>query len=194
MRIVTSEQPEIEPVTLAEAKLHARVSTNADDDLFNIYIKSIRKYVERYCNISIITQEKTIWFNYGDFNMNTYAIRLPVSPIQTIDSYTTYTDLDEASLVATSYYSLSNNRLLLNNTYYWPYNLRRIDGYKVVATVGFGDTPEDVPEDIKQAILMLVAHSYQNREALNDSVNGPSSNRVPFGVNDLLSPYKKYTI
>jgi uncharacterized phiE125 gp8 family phage protein len=193
MRIVTTIEPATEPVTLQEAKQHARVSIDVDDSLIETYIKSARRYAESYTHKSFITQTKEIYFNYHDFVPRNQFIRLPISPIQTISSFTTYDDQNVGTIVSTDDYYLGNGGLVLNSSYYWPSYNRYIDTYKVVATVGFGDA-EDVPEDIKQAILMLVAHSYQNREALHDPVNSTPSNTMPFGVTSLLSTYKEYAV
>jgi hypothetical protein len=44
-----------------------------------------------------------------------------------------------------------------------------------------------VPIDIKQAILQLAAHFYANRETV---LVGTSGNEIPYGVADLLRPYR----
>jgi uncharacterized phiE125 gp8 family phage protein len=44
----------------------------------------------------------------------------------------------------------------------------------------------DVPDDMKQAVLMLISHWYENREAV---IVGTISAEVSLGVNQLLSPY-----
>jgi uncharacterized phiE125 gp8 family phage protein len=44
----------------------------------------------------------------------------------------------------------------------------------------------DIPDGMRQAVLMLVAHWYENREAI---VVGTISSEVSLGVNQLLSPY-----
>jgi hypothetical protein len=46
---------------------------------------------------------------------------------------------------------------------------------------------DPLPIDIRQAILQLAAHFYANREAI---VIGSSGNELPFGVADLLRPYR----
>lgn len=49
----------------------------------------------------------------------------------------------------------------------------------------FGPT---VPADIKQAILQMAAHLYQNREAALIGVNVYD---LPYGIDDLLRKYRK---
>ena len=43
------------------------------------------------------------------------------------------------------------------------------------------------PEDLGVAVLMLAAHWYRVREA----VSSAAQSRVPFGVDALITPYKK---
>jgi len=46
-----------------------------------------------------------------------------------------------------------------------------------------------VPNDVREAILQLVGHFYENREA---SLVGISAEEISFGVWNLLSPYREY--
>ena len=50
-------------------------------------------------------------------------------------------------------------------------------------------TYDAAPADLKQAILMLAAHWYENREA---TIVGVSSNLVPFGYQDLVVSHRKW--
>lgn len=48
---------------------------------------------------------------------------------------------------------------------------------------------DTTPAPINEAILQLVAHLYANREA---SLVGVTAQSLPFGLLDLLSPYRAY--
>ncbi len=52
-----------EPVTLAEAKSYARVTTNAEDALIEIMISSAREAVEVATGLSLIQKEIVVFFN-----------------------------------------------------------------------------------------------------------------------------------
>ncbi|MEL6623750.1 MAG: head-tail connector protein, partial [Pseudomonadota bacterium] len=52
---------------------------------------------------------------------------------------------------------------------------------------GFGATAEDVPAPIRHALLMLIAHWFENREPVSF---GQSASRIPDAVSDLLKPYR----
>ena len=50
---------------------------------------------------------------------------------------------------------------------------------------GYGDSPDDVPEEIRQSILFLAAHLYEQREAVVIGT-GVNIETVPFAVESLL--------
>lgn len=47
-----------------------------------------------------------------------------------------------------------------------------------------------VPADLKQAVLMVVGHFYENREA---SLIGISAEEVPFGVRDIIDQHRAWS-
>ncbi len=51
------------------------------------------------------------------------------------------------------------------------------------------NTIVDFPEPLKQALRMMVGHWFENREAV---AMGVTSDMVPFGVFDLLKPYRQW--
>lgn len=56
---------------------------------------------------------------------------------------------------------------------------------RVRFTGGFGPAWEDLPPDLAQAVLLLAAHFYENREA-----TGLGAGCMPFGVTSLLQRYR----
>jgi len=50
--------------------------------------------------------------------------------------------------------------------------------------------PSPVPPSLLQAIRLLVAHLYENREASLVSI---TSQELPFGLMDLIAPYRVWT-
>lgn len=56
-----------------------------------------------------------------------------------------------------------------------------------------GDTdhfPGGAPADVEQAILMLAAHWYENREA---TVVGVTAQSLPFGFDEIIREHRTYT-
>lgn len=52
------------------------------------------------------------------------------------------------------------------------------------------ELPDGVPEDLEQAVLMLAAHWYENRE---QTITGTIIAEVPFGVMQILGEHRRYT-
>lgn len=83
--------------------------------------------------------------------------------------------------------------------YFWPITQFRITTVKITYTSGYtdgivngappaaGDPQKKIPYPIKMAMLLLIAHMYENREIINMSMGGGV---LPFGVEDLLGPYR----
>lgn len=53
---------------------------------------------------------------------------------------------------------------------------------------GFGSS-SGVPEDVQEAILQLVGHFYENREA---TLVGVTAEEIPFGVWQLIAAHREY--
>ncbi len=94
-------------------------------------------------------------------------LELPRPPLQSVTSVTTYNDSDTATVFATSNYFVDSDsepgRIVLRNTAAVPVIDRVANGLEVVFVAGYGDDPGDVPEPIRQGILMTVAWAYTNR-------------------------------
>jgi uncharacterized phiE125 gp8 family phage protein len=65
----------------------------------------------------------------------------------------------------------------------WPITFQRDDAIKIEYVIGYGDAPTDVPETIRHALFMLVAHYYENREP---ELIGTISKTLPYGFEDLI--------
>lgn len=61
-------------------------------------------------------------------------------------------------------------------------------GYMVEARFG-QDSPPSIPADLKEAVLSLTAHLYENREA---SLVGLSISTVPLSVRDIIAARRDY--
>jgi uncharacterized phiE125 gp8 family phage protein len=64
---------------------------------------------------------------------------------------------------------------------------RPVGGVEVDVTCGYGDTPGDVPEPLRQAIRMLAAHWYENRGVV---APGETVAQLPASVSALIGPYR----
>ena len=64
---------------------------------------------------------------------------------------------------------------------------RAIAGIEIDVTCGYGNEPDDVPEPLRQAILHLVAHWYENRGLV---AAGAEVAVLPHSVSALIAPYQ----
>jgi uncharacterized phiE125 gp8 family phage protein len=185
--------PLVEPVTLTEAKAQAIVETTAYDTLITSKIKAARQWVENYLGRALVQQT---WHTQLDqFPGGTIYLSRP--PLQSVTEIT-YIDTSgvEQTLAAAAYFvdTLSTpGRVVEAYGYTWPDTLPRAGAVTIESVHGYdgtGDSPLDlseIPQAIKEAILILCCDLYQHRER---QIFGPSSVYVSDAVESLLFPYR----
>ncbi len=199
MRITTTTAPTVEPVTLTEVKKHLRLATTtaeaaaytSEDDLLNRLITVARTQAEQETGRAFITQTKTY---YLDAWPDETFIRLPYPTLQS--ATVTYrleddTDYDESlSTVDTDIVS-EPGRVVLQPNETWPSDALYTDRpIKIVFVCGYGDDADDVPENIKSAILLKISDLYENR---GEVVMGVSVSKIADAVDSLLRQYRIFT-
>lgn len=118
----------------------------------------------------------------------TREIEIQLSPVSAVSSISYYDTDDQLQTFSASNYALLAGDdmavIRLVNGVSWPSMSDRRDALKVRMVAGYGDAG-DVPENIKAAGRMMIAHLYRQREAA--AMFTGSFEAVPFGVQDLLS-------
>ena len=156
--------PATEVWTLSEVKNYLKVDTSADDTLITTLLQSAREVAERYLNQALITQTITEKLD----RLSNPTIYLSVSPVMSVSSFQ-YAD----SQNTTQTYNASNYivdtfdkpaRLSLAYGKTWPTLYGNINDVTITYTAGYGSTAASVPMQIRQAILIMIADSYDNRE------------------------------
>lgn len=188
MAVVKTSAPAVTPVSLADAKAHLRVDGSDEDALIASLIETATAHIEREYGLALITQGLTV---IRDDWPETWLVELPVSPIQSIDSVTTY-EADGGGFAFDSghwFADLASQppRIVLHGTAPWPRPGRRANGIEIAVTAGYGDAPDDVPTPIRQAVLLLVAHWFEQREPV---AIGFGAQDIPATVAGLLAPYR----
>ena len=196
--------PAVEPLALAAVKTYLRVIANDQDSVITSLITRARQYVEANAKIQLITATWTL--GLGGFPSaqlippgggssvwdTDNAIRPPRPRLQSVTSIK-YIDTDEVqqTLDAGDYVvdTLSEpGRIVPSLSTSWPSTL---DSSRAVVEVeyvaGFGDAASDVPESIKQAMLLLISHWYEHREAVIDA---PVPVEMEIGMRSILSTEK----
>jgi uncharacterized phiE125 gp8 family phage protein len=163
--------------------------TSAEDTLLTALITTAREYVENVTNRALITQVWELWLD--SFPSEDY-IEIPKPPILTggVSSIKYYdTANTEATVTASDYFldfKSEPGRVVLAYGKDWPTTtLRSVNAVCVTFTCGYGAAAA-VPTTIKQAMLLLIGHLYEHREAVTDR---PLTN-VPLAVDALLYPYR----
>jgi uncharacterized phiE125 gp8 family phage protein len=181
--------PTLEPVSLVEARAQCRVDSTEEDGLIAGYMLAARDYVETYTRRALMAQT---WEQTVDELGGEIVLKKP--PIQSVTSVK-YTDVAsvEQTLASNQY------RLVRRDTgehvivpaygVTWP-TPQDVEGAVTVRFVaGYGTSPGSVPEKIRQAILLLVAHYYAIREPV---LAGVVLSEVPLSVDSLLFPHRAF--
>ncbi|MGL6349727.1 MAG: head-tail connector protein [Aeromonas sp.] len=182
--------PASEPVSLDQAKLFMRIDGSAEDSLIALLIASARRAVENYIMRSVMPQTWKLQldaFQYSDpdpigyhiaarTTFNESEIELPRGPVVSITSLRTFNTANAASTVSAASYALIDSRVVLNDGFTWPTGLRDEGAVEVTYVAGY----TNVPEDIKQAIMMYALAMYENR----------TCSEMPAAVKGLLAPYR----
>ncbi len=189
MSLVMTSGPGLEPITLAEAKAHLRIDSTADDALIQSLIVTSRLHIEAALGLALITQS---WSWFLDRWPKALRVALPLRPVQAV------TSVRHWRVDATS--ETLNPALFFLDGHAMPARLawlgtappaepeRRVNGIEIAFTSGFGATAESVPSTIRHALLLLVAHWYENREPVEI---GSGVNAVPPMVAELLAPHRR---
>lgn len=188
MTLVLKRGPELEPISQAVAKSHLRVSYDEDDNLISGLITSARLTVEAVTRSALITQSWSLILDeWGEGRM----LQLPLAPIVSLDAISLWNEAGEKNQIGMTFCHLGQGapaKLSLNRGQRWPTPLRDTDGICIDFTAGFGGDIGDVPAPLRQAILQLIAHWYENRgEASLSDLTMP----VPASVGELVGPYRQ---
>lgn len=195
MRFEISVAPSVEPVTVEEAKLHCRIEVADDDALVTALISEARVNVEKFLNRSLITQTIKASYDLKDNPTLRNGIYLPFAPVSAIVAVRRYLADNSAEVFESSNYRLSGDLVVLNEGKAWPTLVREFDALEVEYQAGYGAAGSNVPGPIKLAIKILVAHYYESREAAGDPVIAEAKGSViPFGVQQILMPFRIYAI
>lgn len=183
--------PATEPISLTEVKAQSRIDISDDDTYLGRLITAARQYAEGITRRAFVAQT---W----DYTLAAFpdgAIELPLQPVTSV---TSVSYVNSAGATVTFTYGTSpdtpkydvltdgpRTRIIPKYNLDWPET--RDHGNAV--TVRFVAGYSTMPEDLKQALLLLVGHWYEHREDAVVNV-GTSIASIPHGVETLLSGYQ----
>lgn len=187
MSVTLITGPTREPVSLAEARAHCRVDANDEDGLIAGYLLAARQHVETYTRRALLTQT---WDQSADDLGSEIVLLRP--PVQSVTSVKYLDSAGVEQTLAPSQYRLvkrGTGEFVVVPAYgvTWP----AVQAVESAVTVRFvaGYLPEAVPEPLRQAILLLVGHWYEHREAVD--ARG-SAAEVPMAFDPLVFPFRAF--
>ena len=158
----------------------------ADDTYISNLIKVTREYAEwTLLQRAIITQ--TLQYTTDKFND---IIRLPMPTLQSITSFTyeDYQGKTTTLINGTDFLVDTNDEPAIIIPAYgkqWPtVTLWPVSPITITYVAGYGDATTNVPEEIRHWMRLMVAHYYENREAILPM--GHNVMRIPYGIDWLV--------
>jgi len=190
MRLSLVTPPSILPVSREEAKAHCRVVGDDEDDVFDGLIAGVVEYLDGPSGILGRAIMEQVWM-LELASWPTSPLTLPVEPVSGVTI--TYFDTAgaEQTLPVAAYRldSTSGAASVLHMT--GTGDLPALDddsAYPVrVAITAGAAAAADVKSGMKVLIKMLIAHWYENREAV---VVGTITSEMPLAASALLARYR----
>jgi uncharacterized phiE125 gp8 family phage protein len=191
MNLTRVAAPAVAPVTITEAREHLRVIDEGEDSLITGQIEAATQYLDGRTGIlgrALVTQ---VW----DLKLQRFpgahdAIRLPFPPLQAIVSVKYFDSDDVEQTLAETDYDVQPGEfapvLRRADDIAWPWDCSpKPWPITIRFRAGYGDVAAQVPRPLRQAMLLMIGHWYENRSA----VEACELNEVPMAVKALLSPY-----
>lgn len=196
MALVLYSAPAVEPISLTEAKLHLRVDGTDEDSLIGALITAARLDIETMSLHKLISQT---WDWYMD-DWPSSPVQVPFPPLASVTGiYYTIEGAAEATW-SSSYYSVDAYSvpgwIVLQSTASWPSgSLIEANGVRIRFVCGFGAAGSNVDSRLRQAMLLLIGHYYEHREAVVIE-RGMNVVEMPLAVgalcNDLRMKVKRF--
>ncbi len=188
MPFILTSGPLLEPLTVAEMKSFLRVDNDDEDILISSLITAGRIHIEQRINRKLITQS---WSWYLSEWPVKSEINLPIGPVQSVDAIQTYDAEGIPGVWPAENYQVdiySDVARIIQTNGSWPDSGNSVNGIEVQIVAGYGDNPSDVAEPIRQALRLMVAHWFENREPV---VPGENILQIPENAMALLSPFQQ---
>lgn len=178
-----------EPVTLAETKAHLRVIGADEDALITALIIAAREWVENFTGLILVEREVTEAFDGFAHWMalNAWPIADDATvQLSYIDTDGETVDIADHRLVAVK----QPARLMPAFDSYWPSTYSTPGAVTATFTAGYASA-DAVPQSLKQAMLLLIGHWFNQREAV---AIGVTAQEVPMAVDALCRPYRLVSV
>lgn len=182
-----SVAPAVTPINVFEAKAQANVVHDDDDFVIESHIAAAVDMLDGEGELgrAMITQTWAQWVPQSPG-----CVKLRMGPFQSLSAIHYY-DADgvlQAANTADFEIRKSGDFVTVEpkSGEAWPVAANRADAIRITYVAGFGDSPSDVPAGIRHALLLMVAHWYENREAVGEK----AMHEVPMAVTALINRHR----
>ncbi len=173
----------IEPLSLTEAKDHLRVSFTKEDGLISRLIVGARQALEKKTRLQLLTANWKQFFD-GFPQFDHERIRLGKAPLVSVAAVT-YIDTSgviqtwpAAEYTVEAFLGPDAERGVVfpKPDFEYPQTRRSPNAVTIDFDAGYGTTANDVPAEIREALLAWIGHHYNNRELV---IVGQTAAMVP---------------
>lgn len=208
--------PEVELITLDEAKEHLRYRASGKDDEITGMIKAFRQDIEGELHRAFITQEWKVFYDCWE-----NEIRIPFGRLQLRDAVEAVEADPEADPPVEAveavekrplikYYDVDGNQQTLDeDTFYWVDNVSdpakiirkqsvtyptlqygRPNAIEITFTCGYGDAAEDVPGSVVSALKLMLTDYFEFPGSIVVGKDGAT--KIPGHISNLIHKLKLY--
>lgn len=187
MALTLVTAPTSEPVSLAEAKEHLRVTATDEDALITSLVGSAKESAETITGRALITQT---W----DLSLDSFpqVIDIPKPPLVSVTSITYIDTAGATQTLASTEYTVDTKsepgRIVPAYGKSWPSTRDIVNAVTVRFVAGYGNATA-VPKSIKQGMLMHIEHMFDNRGTVNI---GNVVNEIPLTMQSLYNMHRVY--
>jgi phage conserved hypothetical protein, phiE125 gp8 family len=189
MKYAVTTAVSTEPVSLADTKLHLRTvtgDTSEDSAIITPLISAAREYCENFTGRALAAQTikayPESWASYPNL------WQLPMIPVVSVTSVKYYDESGTEYTLDSGDYQVDLVWGTINILDEPTVTLRELNPIVVEYSAGY----TSLPKTLRQAMLMLIAHWYQNREAVTVGTAGAASAEIECTVSRLLYQYKAW--
>lgn len=177
-------------IDLTTAKAHLKVDVDAEDLLIESYLAAAQAAVQGATGKPFTAAAFTLALD--GFPRGDRPIWLPKGPVSADATapVVKYDDQDgiEQTLADFRLVQGAADRLAPAYGQCWPVTACGVGSVRVTYTAGY-DGGDGVPAPLDQAVLLLVAHYYAEREAVVVTERSATVEELPLGVQALIAPY-----
>jgi uncharacterized phiE125 gp8 family phage protein len=186
-------EPTAESLPFELAVMHLKVDPDtadsppsySEESLIKSLITAARQHCEQYTQLCLAEQTLEVAFDAFES-----SIGLPFGPVGEVVSVKYVSSTGAELTLASSTYKLSKRTtpasIYPDYGQAWPATRAQPEAVVVQYTAGY--SADTLPKTIQAAMLLMVGHLYENREA---SVLVTNAMELPLGVRALLDPYRE---